>query len=358
MITIGVVGCGRVAQHYKKIIDSGGVSGFRIVGVCDIDISKAHCLAADFKVEAFQELATMIEATRPMLVLILTPSGLHHAHAKLALSMGCNVLVEKPISMIPAEAYELEKIAKGRDLLLCVAFQNRFNPPIKALREVVTKGRFGKIITATVRLRWCREQSYYEDAWHGTWKMDGGVVNQQAIHHVDALNWIVGPVQSVCAVTANRVNRLEAEDTLVAILKFENGALGTIEATTAVRPKDYEASLSVVGERGIVVIGGIALNKVETWDFIEPTEDDTRAAEMYSVDVENGYGTSHRELLQRTIDRLSSGDRNAPVSAQDAAKSTMLIHSLYKSDETSQWIQMSDLGVSARLGRDFRMSEA
>ena len=110
-------------------------------------------------------------------------------------------------------------------------------------------------------MRWCRLQDYYEDGWHGTWKYDGGVINQQAIHHVDALNWLLGPVDSLTATITNRLNNLEAEDTLVSIMKFENGALGTIEATTAARPEDFEASLSVVGENGMVLVGGIALNK-------------------------------------------------------------------------------------------------
>jgi predicted dehydrogenase len=350
-VTVGIVGCGRVAQHYKKIIGSGKVTGCRIVGVCDIDIAKAIDMGNSFHAEVFQDFTTMIEAVNPALVIILTPSGMHYAHAKLALTMGCNVLVEKPMTMMPDEAWDLDRLAKDKNRLLSVGFQNRFNPAVKALRKSVLEGRFGNIITATVRLRWCREQSYYEDPWHGTWEMDGGVINQQAIHHVDALNWIFGPVHSVCAITANRVNRLEAEDTLVAILKFHNGALGTIEATTAARPRDFEASLSVVGEKGIVVIGGIALNKVETWEFVQPNDDDSRATEMYTVEVENGYGTSHLELLNRVINGVATRESSAPVTAADAAASTSLIHALYKSDETRGWVNMDDREISARLGR-------
>jgi predicted dehydrogenase len=321
-----------------------------MVGCCDIIANRREEFARHFKIEAFNDFEKMLITTLPDLVLILTPSGRHYVHSKIALQRGVHVLVEKPITMLPTQASELAELANARNLMYGVVFQNRLNPAMRLLKEAIGLNRFGRIVTATVRLRWCRFQDYYEDGWHGTWAEDGGVINQQAIHHVDALNWLFGPVVSVCAATANRLNKLEAEDTLVAALRFENGALGTIEATTAARPEDYEASLSVVGEKGLAIIGGIALNKVETWRFVELQTGDRENPQLFSQEVPNGYGLSHGSVLQEVIDTLSSDKINPPISAQDAIRTAELVHALYRSDELGGWVSLSDNPVSARLG--------
>jgi predicted dehydrogenase len=350
-IRIAAVGCGRVAQHYMKIFDSGVVSGWQLVGVYDIREDRAAEFARHFNARAFAGYETMLANAQPDLVLVLTPSGLHHLHARMALEHGAHVLAEKPITMLPAEARELDTLAKAKGLMYGVAFQNRLNPAIQCLRRALEAGRFGRIVTATIRLRWCRYQDYYEDGWHGTWAQDGGVINQQAIHHVDALNWLLGPVNSVCATVGNRLNRLEAEDTMVAVVRFSSGALGTIEATTAARPQDFEASLSVVGEKGLAVIGGIALNKVDSWSFIEPLPGDAEAPAKYSQEVPTGYGLSHGPLLQGVIDRLREGRIDAPVSAEQGIRTTEFVHALYRSDEMGGWVTLAEKPVSARLGR-------
>ena len=231
------------------------------------------------------------------------------------------------------------------------AFQYRLNPAITALKKALKESRFGKIITATIRLRWCRYQDYYEDGWHGTWAQDGGVINQQAIHHVDTINWLLGPIESINATITNRLNDLEAEDTIVAIMKFENGALGTIEATTAARPEDFEASLSVVGEKGMVLVGGIALNKIVTWEFVEAISADKSIPAQYSQEVENGYGISHGPLLQGVIDTLQKGKIDTITPPEDAIYTTKVVHALYKSDEERCWIELADNPVSNRLGK-------
>jgi predicted dehydrogenase len=351
VIRMAVIGCGRVAQHYRKILSSNVVNGWRMVGVCDIEPAKADELAASLQCPAYGDYALMMEQTKPNLVVILTPSGLHYLHARHALEFGAHVLIEKPIAMLPAQARELQELGTARSLMVCVAFQNRLNPAIECLRQALAEKRFGKIVTATMRLRWCRYQQYYEDGWHGTWAQDGGVINQQAIHHVDALNWLLGPVDAVCATIANRLNRLEAEDTLVGIVRFASGALGTIEATSAARPQDFEASLSVVGEKGMALIGGIALNRVETWNFIEPQPGDAEAPQTCSRDVPNGYGLSHGPLLQAVIDALRQGSTTAPVSAEQGMRTTELIHALYRSDEIGGWVRLESNPVSERLGK-------
>lgn len=351
VIRMAAVGCGRVAQHYKKILDSGVVGGWQMVGVCDLLQDKADNFGNHFGCDAYTDYANMLEHSKPDLVLVLTPSGLHHIHSRMALEFGAHVLVEKPIAMLPVDAREIEALASAKGLMFGVAFQNRLNPAIQCLREALAENRFGKIVTATMRLRWCRYQEYYEDGWHGTWAQDGGVINQQAIHHVDALNSLLGPIEAVCATISNRLNHLEAEDTMVGIVRFSSGALGTIEATSAARPHDYEASLSVVGEKGMALIGGIALNKVETWSFIDPQPGDVEVPQKFSREVPNGYGLSHGPLLQAVIEHLRHGSIEPPVSAAQGIRTTELIHALYRSDELGGWVSLADKPVSERLGR-------
>lgn len=351
MIKLAVVGCGRVAQHYKNIFSSHSLTGYILVGFCDKDTTKSSLLASYFNTDSFDDLVQMLKSTKPDLVLILTPSGSHYEHAKICLNFGCHVLVEKPMTMIPSEAIDLKNISFKKNLMLGVVFQNRLNPSIQILNEQIKAGRFGRIVTATIRLRWCRYQDYYDDEWHGTWANDGGVINQQAIHHVDALNWLVGPIQSVNALITKRINKLEAEDTLVATVKFENGALGTIEATTAARPKDIEASLSIIGEKGIVVIGGIALNKIETWSFIDTHPRDQNIPLEYSQEVPTGYGLSHLTYLQNSFNTLLNGKISPPANAEDALKTCEIIHALYFSHENHKWANISDKPISDKLGK-------
>lgn len=350
-VNVAIIGAGRVAQHYRSILDSGVVSGWRIVGVCDLRPDAADALARHFGCSAFTDYAAMLDRTRPDLALVLTPSGHHHQNARTALERGVHVLVEKPIAMLASQGRALASLARDKGLMYGVAFQNRLNPAIRAVRSALEQGRFGTIVTATIRLRWCRHQNYYEDGWHGTWANDGGVINQQGIHHLDALNWLVGPVDAVCAATTNRLNRLEAEDTMVATVRFSSGALGTIEATTAARPEDFEASLSIVGEKGMAVVGGVALNKVLTWRFIDPLPEDDAAPVKWSQEVPNGYGLSHGPLLQQVFDALREGRTDPPVPADEGIATTELVHALYRSDELGGWVSMVDGPVSMRLGR-------
>lgn len=350
-VTFGLLGCGRVAQRYLEVF-SEELKGGKIVACCDLKPDKAEKLANRLggDIGIFNNVDEMLNTRRPDVVCVLTESGNHYRDASALLKAGVHVVVEKPVTMIPEQAYALAEQAKAAGKMLTVIKQNRWNPAMKALKGAFDSGKFGRIITATIRLRWCRYQEYYEDGWHGTWAMDGGVVNQQAIHHIDALEWICGPVERVCALGGRQLNKLEAEDTMVAILECANGALGTIEATTAARPADIEASISIVGEQGLAVIGGIALNRVETWNFIDPAPEDLNAKENYSQNVPTGYGLGHGPLLQEVVDRISGGDITPVVAADDAVRAVEIIHALYHSWESGQWAERRKGPRSAKLG--------
>ena len=351
-INIAFVGCGRVANHYKNLMNSNNLEKYKVVSVCDVNLDKAKEFANDFSEKFFDNINEMLSYKNIDLAIICSPSGMHYSHASILINKGINILVEKPLTLTIHQSEKLEIMAKEKKVLLNVAFQNRFNPAIQILKKTFLEGRFGKIVTSTIRLRWCRYQEYYNDEWHGKWASDGGVINQQAIHHIDAFNWIVGPVEKVCSISAKQLNRLEAEDTLVAILKLKNGALGTIEATTAARPEDFEASISIVGEKGMVEVGGIALNHIKTWKFVDKINSDSNAIQKYSQDVPTGYGLSHITLLQKIIDSLLKNEKKNIISAQETILSTKLIHALYKSDEIKKWVALNEEPVSQRLGRD------
>jgi UDP-N-acetyl-2-amino-2-deoxyglucuronate dehydrogenase len=296
-------------------------------------------LAKKFKVKAFNNLEKMLKQTKPDVVLVLTISGQHFLNCKKILNLGFNIICEKPLAMTSDQCLKLDKIAKLKKKLLGVMFQNRLNPSIQILKKYLKDKKFGKIITISIKLIWCRYQKYYNDGWHGTWLNDGGVTNQQAIHHIDVLNWLLGPLTSITSMISNRVNKLEAEDTMVSIFQTNKGGLGTIEVTTAARPKDYEASITITGTKGNVKIGGIALNKIENWEFANETKKKSQLIKKkYSQVVPNGYGLSHIDYLNDSVNILQNRKKKFPVTPIDAAQTQKLIHAIYLSSEKNKKI--------------------
>lgn len=350
MQRIGFLGCGRVSQRQMEVCRDE-LKDARVTVVCDIVKEKADLRGKELGAKVVTDINLLLVNKEVDVISIMTESGRHAEHARMALNAGKHVIVEKPPALIPEQIIEIEQLAKSKGLMYSVIFQNRFNPAMQILKKTYDRGRFGKIVLSTVRLRWCRYQSYYEDGWHGTWKMDGGVINQQAIHHIDALQWVCGEITEVVASQTNALNKLEAEDTLVAVVKFANGGLGTIEATTAARPVDFEASISIVGELGSAVVGGIALNKIDAWQFVEPELQDATIPIDYSQEVPTGYGLSHGPLMQEIIDRLNQGRIDPPISGTDVLPTVQLVHALYRSVEIKSWIKLSDKPLSEKLGR-------
>ncbi len=344
-----MLGCGRVAAHYADVLTGEmgeSVEGIEIVGTCDTVVERAAALAERLGGTPSGDLASALATLRPDLVVVMTPSGDHYRHARQVLEAGHHTLVEKPITMRPNEAEDLVALAAERGLHCGVAMQNRLNPAVMAVRAV--REELGELVTASARLRWARFQDYYEDGWHGTWAMDGGVINQQALHHLDALQWICGPIEAVCAVGARRANTLEAEDTFAAVIRFASGALGTVEATTAARPVDLEASLTLTAANGSVSIGGIALNEVTAWNVAGHEE--AEVIRLHSRAVRSGYGDRHVAVLQAMVDAVAGRIPAPAVTASEGAAVIRLIHALYRSAEDGGWVRLDDDPVSAHLG--------
>lgn len=348
MKQIALIGCGRISQRHLQVISN--CEELNLVGACDTQLDRAKTVGEAYNVPAFSDALEMVKQLKPDMVSVLTDSG---SHARIAAAIVPHVealIVEKPMTLTLEEADELVETCDRYNTRLFVVKQNRYNPPVVKLRNALERGAFGKMVMGTVRVRWCRAQSYYDqDPWRGTWKDDGGVFTNQASHHIDLLQWMMGPVESVKAYTATRLVNIEAEDTGVAILRFKSGALGVIEATTGARPKDLEGSLSVLGALGSVVIGGFAVNKLLTWNFVDPAiqaegEDDPSQA------VPNVYGLGHHAFYRDVLAAISSGGGHM-LHGLEGRKSLEIINALYESASTGKEIFLRYVPHSVRLGR-------
>ena len=346
---IALLGCGRVSARYFEVFrdELGDVA--ELVAVADRAAEKTERFADQFGARQLESIEGII-AEKPDLVCVLTESGNHFAHVEALLKAGLNVVVEKPVTLRPEQAEKLEVLADERGVACAVVKQNRYNPAMRFLRDQMDAGRFGTLVLAGVRVHWCRYQDYYNDEWHGRWAMDGGVLAQQAIHHLDALQWLGGPIEAVCADGRAAVNNLEAEDTATAIVRFKNGATGTIEATTAARPRDFEASLHLVGDKCVAKVGGIAINRIETWEPVDATDEDALVPETHSQDVPTGYGLGHGPYLRAVIDTLQDGRTDVPVGVGEGLRALRFVHSLYASMEVGGWVRLDEAPVSGKLG--------
>ena len=348
-VRFGLVGCGRVStRHVDALVRH--VPGARLAAVCDIVPERAQRYAAQLGIPAFSSTAEMYREADIDVVDIATPSGDHYARAMEALRHGKHVVVEKPVALRPEHAEEMIGEAARRGLHLWVAHQNRYNRALARAHREIASGRLGTPVSGTVRVRWCRDQSYYDfDDWHGTWLMDGGVTSQQAIHHLDALLWCMGDIEHVDASCATRLVRMECEDLCVATLRFRSGALGIIEATTATRPSDIEASLSVLGEGGVIVLGGLAMNRIEHWDFADRRGYDTTVKTDFFEFVPNAYGFGHNTLYQRVVASIRDGGP-VEVPGEEGLRSIRLLHAIYASHERETRVRMQDQPASRKLG--------
>lgn len=350
MIKFGLLGCGRIAKRHSDLLGGGHIAGAKLVAVCDEVRERADAVAARFGVPAFYNIDEFLGQKDLDAVSVLTPSGLHPAHAIAAAKAGKHVIVEKPMALRLQDADIMIRACDAAGVKLFVVKQNRFNVPVVKAREALDAGRFGRLVLGTVRVRWCRDQAYYDQAkWRGTWAYDGGVLANQASHHVDMLEWFFGDVVSVHARATTALVKIEAEDTAVATLKFKNGALGIIEATTAVRPKDLEGSLSILGEKGTVEIAGFAVNKIRHWQFTEELPSDADVMEKFSVNPPNVYGFGHQAYYEHVVKCLND-QSPALVDGLQGRKSLELISALYESIETGKEVMLNFVPQLCRLG--------
>ncbi len=328
---IGLLGCGRISKNHFEAV--ARVPGLTLTAVADTDFARAEAAGARYGVPAFRSLDDMLALGEVDVVTICTPSGLHSAHGAAAARAKKHVITEKPMAISLAQADELVKACDDNGVQLFVVKQNRLNPPIQLVRRAVDKGRFGRIYMANVTVRWTRPQEYYDaEPWRGTWEFDGGAIMNQASHYVDLLQWLVGPVESVMAKTATQARRIEAEDSGVGIVKFRSGALGVIEVNVLTYPKNLEGSITILGEKGSVKVGGTAVNKIEHWVFAD-YDDDDKLVDSANTSPPNVYGFGH-EGYYRNVLGVLRGQAKPDTDGRAGRKSLELILGIYESAKT------------------------
>lgn len=349
-INFAIVGCGRIAKRHCELLGNNQIQNAQLVSVCDVVEKKASDIASNFNIPYYTDMHNMMSEQKVDVIVILTESG-NHAQNVLELSKyGAHIVVEKPMALRLEDADQMISACEKADIMLFVVKQNRFNLPVLKLREAIDSNRFGKLIMGTIRVRWCRPQSYYDqDPWRGTWAMDGGVLTNQASHHIDLLEWMMGDIESVFAKSKTALVDIEAEDTAIVILKFKNGALGVIEATTAIRPRDLEGSISILGEKGSVEIGGFAVNELKHWNFENEVEGDLKVKKDYSVNPPNVYGFGHKAYYDHVVNVIQKKHKPL-IDGAAGRKSLEVINSIYESIERNKEIYINYEKVS-KLGK-------
>lgn len=339
-----LIGCGRIStNHIKAALNNK----LQIVGVCDIlsekmeDILKKHELEKDETIHRFTDYKELIEKEQPDLVSIATESGSHAEIALYCIDRGVNVIIEKPMAMSMEDANKIIELSEKKNVKVSACHQNRFNVAVQELRKALETGRFGKISHGSIHVRWNRNKGYYDQApWRGTWMQDGGALMNQCIHGIDLLRWMMGnEVEEVYGATRQQFHDyLEAEDVGMAVVKFKNGAIGTIEGTTNVYPKNLEETLYLFGENGTVKIGGTSTNNIDVWNFSDETEEDNKNKGLEEV-TSNVYGNGHTSLFADVIDAIQS-DRKPYVDAVAGRNALEMILAIYKSQKTGQPVKL------------------
>ena len=330
-IKFSIIGCGRIFKKHLNFFETTKLNFIKLVSVCDIDINVLDKIESKLNFKKFYSIDEMCKKTNPDVIVILTPSGFHFSVFKKVSKYKTHIIVEKPIALKSNHAETMINTAKKNKKFLFVVKQNRYNLPVVKLKEAIDKKRFGKMILATTRVRWKRDQNYFDLAnWRGTKDYDGGIFWNQASHHVDLLLWLAGPVKSVFAKSTKSLLKIETEDTASCIVNFKNGSLGVIEATTAVKPKDLEGSISIIGEKGTVIIGGFAVNKIENWDFIKMYKKDYEIKKKYNLNPKNVYGFGHNLLYEDIINKIIN-KKSSALEGDKILDSVRVIEAIYKS---------------------------
>ncbi len=339
-----LIGCGRIATNHMKAAVNNNLE---IVAVCDIlplkmeELLTKHDLDKDLTIKRFTDYKEMIKILKPELVSIATESGIHAEIALYCIDNGVNVIIEKPMAMSIEDADEIIRRSKEKNVKVSACHQNRFNIAIQELRKAVESGRFGKLSHGTIHVRWNRSPQYYEQAsWRGTWEQDGGALMNQCIHGIDLLRWMMGDeIEEIYGVTRQRFHDyLEAEDVGLAVVKFKNGAIGTIEGTTNVYPKNLEETLYIFGEKGTVKIGGTSTNNIDVWNFEDETDADVKNKGLQEQ-TSNVYGNGHTSLFADVIDAIEN-DRNPYVDAVAGRNALEVVLSIYKSQKDGEMVKL------------------
>lgn len=345
-MNIGLIGCGRISvKHIETLVKL--YEKANLVAVCDIEekaVEKAigsYYAGTKRTCVGYRHINDFLTCGEINLVVIATESGQHFEHAKATLIAGKHVLIEKPIALSTKDADELIQFAAEKGLKIAVSHQNRFNPPVQALRMAIEGEGFGRIINGTARILWNRNQEYYTQApWRGTWARDGGTLMNQCIHNIDLLQWMLGgEVESVYAQAGTFMRDIEGEDFGAILLRFKSGAIGIVEGSACVYPTNLEETLSIFGETGTAVLGGLAVNRINTWQFKDEGIHSLGVIEEDQID--NVYGHGHLPLYEDFIEAILN-NREPLINGVEGSKALRIILAAYQSRKTGLPVKLDD----------------
>ncbi len=338
MIRVGVVGCGRISKNHFSAINQFS-HDLQLAAVCDVDAEVLAAHEQQYQVPGYRSLAEMLSGTALDLVVLATPSGLHPEQAIVAARHRVSVVTEKPMATRWDDGLRMVRACDEAGVRLFVVKQNRCNPTLKLLRRALRDGRFGRVHLVQANVFWTRPQSYYDqgNGWRGTWEFDGGAFMNQASHYIDLLQWLIGPVEAVQALTST-TRDIEAEDTGVLNIKWRNGALGSMSVTMLTYPRNLEGSITVLGETGTAKLGGVAVNEVQIWDFAD-TRDYDEQVETASYQTTSVYGSGHAMYYRNLVDAMR-GNAIAETDGRAGLKSLELLVAAYRSARDGRTVSL------------------
>jgi predicted dehydrogenase len=350
MYTIALIGCGRISfKHIEGFVDNADI--LKLTAICDSIKSRAEEKEKEYKnnfpdadIAVFTDYREMLSKQKPDIVTIATESGKHLEIAKNCLEAGCHVICEKPMALSTKDADEMIAIAKKNKRKLAVCFQNRFNAPIQRVRTALEAGRFGRILHGMIQIRWNRNKAYYAEApWRGTWAQDGGTLMNQCTHGIDLLQWMMGEdAVRVQAQTRRFMRPIEAEDFGAAIIEFKSGAVGIIEGSANVYPTNLNETLSIFGEKGVAIVGGLAVNRIDTWRFADAAsagDTEEKVLNPNEKDPPTVYGFGHTALFKDFVESIEA-DREPIISGESGRKALEIILAIYKSQKTGKAVDL------------------
>jgi UDP-N-acetyl-2-amino-2-deoxyglucuronate dehydrogenase len=328
-IRFALAGCGRIAANHFAAIAKHGERA-ELVDVCDTDAAALKKAVAQTGARGHDTLTKLLAATKADIVVLATPSGLHPEQAIEAAHAGFHVMTEKPMATRWQDGLRMVRACDEVPVRLFVVKQNRRNATLQLVKSAVEKKRFGRIFMVNINVFWSRPQDYYDSAaWRGTWEFDGGAFMNQASHYVDLLDWLIGPIESIQAYTATLARAIEVEDTGVMSIRWRSGALGSMNVTMLTYPKNLEGSITILGEKGTVRIGGVAVNEIQHWEFADPDPDDEKIKDA-SYQTTSVYGFGH-PLYYDNVIKVLRGEAEAETDGREGLKSLETLIATYLS---------------------------
>lgn len=337
-IRLALVGCGRISASHFGAMEQHADS-LELVDVCDTNTAVLAQAVNRTKAAGHNSLAALLKSTTADLVILATPSGLHPEQAIQVAQSGRHVMTEKPMATRWHDGVRMVKACDDANVRLFVVKQNRCNATLQLLKRAVEQGRFGKIYSVAMNIFWTRPQEYYDSAkWRGTWEFDGGAFMNQASHYVDLLDWMIGPVESVMAYTATLARDIEVEDSGVAAVRWRSGAMGTVNVTMLTYPKNLEGSITILGEKGTVRVGGLAVNEIQKWEFSDTRPEDANVGET-SYETTSVYGFGHPLYYRNVIETLR-GKEEPETDGREGLRTLELLIAMYLSSRDGKRVAL------------------